>query len=366
MALNTGIASGLTALAILYTAPEAGWRRFFAGVPAAAKLFERRLIVALSVPLVIGTITVWGARIGLYNSLFASALFAFAAAAGSSALTWHFTGSKAKLAELALRVGEERFRGIFEHAATGIAIMDLNSRFQSCNSAYSVMLGYTEQELRALICQDLLHPEDRSASKVQQDRLLAGEIPSFEIVSRYFSKEGDILWGHRHISLLRDAANRPTNIMALVTNITERKRHEDQISFLMSEVNHRAKNMLTVVQAIARQTVAANPHDFIERFSERIQALAASQDLLVKNEWRGVDLHELPGLSLGISRTLLISVLSCADRPNLSLHRPPRPSAWRSTSLPPMQASTERSPMIVAALRCAGASSPATAEEKSS
>jgi len=305
VALNTGIASGLTALAILYTEPEAGWRRFFAAVPAAAKLFERRLIVALSVPLVIGTLIVWGARFGMYNSLFASSLFAFVAAAGSSALTWRLTGSKAKLAEFALREGEERFRGIFEHAATGIAIMDLNGRLQSCNSAFSAMLGHTEQELRELACQDLLHPEDRSACKVQQDRLLAGEIPSFQIVSRYYNKEGDILWGDRHISLLRDAANRPTNIMMLVTDITERKRHEDQISLLISEVNHRAKNMLAVVQGIARQTVAANPGDFIERFSERIRSLAASQDLLVKNEWKGVDLHELARSQLGHFKDLI-------------------------------------------------------------
>ena len=76
-------------------------------------------------------------------------------------------------------------------------------------------------------------------------------------------------------------------------DIRERKRFEEQIHLLMSEVNHRAKNLLTVVQTIARQTAATKPDDFIERFGERIHALALGQDLLVKNEWRGVDLHEL-------------------------------------------------------------------------
>ena len=61
----------------------------------------------------------------------------------------------------------------------------------------------------------------------------------------------------------------------------------------MREVNHRAKNMLSLVQSIARQTAAREPEDFIERFTERIQALAANQDLLVRNEWRGVDLEDL-------------------------------------------------------------------------
>jgi two-component sensor histidine kinase len=61
----------------------------------------------------------------------------------------------------------------------------------------------------------------------------------------------------------------------------------------MGEVNHRAKNMLSLVLAIARQTAARDPEDFIERFAERIQALAANQDLLVRDEWQGVDIEEL-------------------------------------------------------------------------
>ncbi len=61
----------------------------------------------------------------------------------------------------------------------------------------------------------------------------------------------------------------------------------------MSEINHRAKNMLSLVQAIARQTAAREPEDFVERFTERIQALAANQDLLVRNEWQGVDVDDL-------------------------------------------------------------------------
>jgi two-component sensor histidine kinase len=61
----------------------------------------------------------------------------------------------------------------------------------------------------------------------------------------------------------------------------------------MREINHRAKNMLSVVHAIARQTAAKNSEDFIKRFSERIQALSANHDLLVRNEWNGVEIEDL-------------------------------------------------------------------------
>ena len=110
---------------------------------------------------------------------------------------------------------------------------------------------------------------------------------------------------HKHVSLLRDARGSPVCALALVNDVTERKRHEDQVSLLLREVNHRSKNMLTVVKAIARQTAATTPGDFIGRFGERVQALAASQDLLIKNEWRGVDLHELALSQLGHFKDLV-------------------------------------------------------------
>jgi two-component sensor histidine kinase len=78
-----------------------------------------------------------------------------------------------------------------------------------------------------------------------------------------------------------------------VQDITERKEREDQVHLLMREVNHRAKNMLSVVDAIAHQTAKRSPEDFIECFSERIQALSANQDLLVRNEWNGVEVADL-------------------------------------------------------------------------
>jgi PAS domain S-box-containing protein len=198
-----------------------------------------------------------------------------------------------KRAEEALRESEERFRGIFEHAATGISITDLEYRFQSCNPAYTAMLGYTEEELRAASFPDLVHPEDREPNLMALRQLVAQEIPWFEIVNRYVAKDGKPIWVNKHVSLLRGASGAPTRLIALVTDISERKRQEEQVSLLMREVNHRAKNMLALVQAIARQTAAIDPEDFVERFGERISALAASQDLLVKAEWRGADLHEL-------------------------------------------------------------------------
>ncbi|RIA47688.1 PAS domain S-box protein [Dichotomicrobium thermohalophilum] len=198
-----------------------------------------------------------------------------------------------KQAEDRLRASEERYRGIFQNAGTGITITDLDGRFLSCNPAYTAMLGYTEAELRDLLCPEIVHPEDQETNNAEIRRLLAEEIPAFEMLNRYVAKDGAVLWAHRHVSLLRDAAGRPKNIISLVYDLTERKRREQRIQLLMQEVNHRAKNMLSVVQSIARATAGDEGQEFAQKFEQRIQALSANQSLLISHEWKGIALDEL-------------------------------------------------------------------------
>ena len=78
------------------------------------------------------------------------------------------------------------------------------------------------------------------------------------------------------------------------SDITEQKKSEVKIRFLMAEVTHRSKNLLGVVQAVARQTgYHGDPATFLKRLTDRIQGLAASQDLLIKNDWFGVEISDL-------------------------------------------------------------------------
>ena len=104
-----------------------------------------------------------------------------------------------KEAERHLRESEERFRSIYEHAATGIAITDLDGRFRQCNPAYCATLGYTEEELRRLSFAELVHPEDRAANLMEIRRLVAEELPYFEIENRYVHKCGASVWVHKFI-----------------------------------------------------------------------------------------------------------------------------------------------------------------------
>jgi HWE histidine kinase len=104
----------------------------------------------------------------------------------------------------------------------------------------------------------------------------------------------------------------------------------------MREVNHRAKNMLSVVDSIAHQTATRNPENFSERFSERIRALSANQDLLVRNEWNGVEIADLVRAQLAHFADLISPVSACTAPSCASTRLPRRQSGLRSRSLPPM------------------------------
>ena len=92
---------------------------------------------------------------------------------------------------------------------------------------------------------------------------------------------------------------------ALVEAAELRAQAEQQILLLMREGNHRSKNMLAVVQAIARQMPSNDPKQFVRQFSDRIVGLAASQDLLIESNWQGVRVADLVRSQLALFRELI-------------------------------------------------------------
>jgi PAS domain S-box-containing protein len=192
--------------------------------------------------------------------------------------------------EEALRRSEERYKGIYENAGTGIYIADLAGRFQNCNPAYASMHGYTEEELRKLTTKDLVHPEDWPPHIPQIQLLTSEKIRSFEIMNRCIAKTGDILWVHKHVSLLRDAAGRPESMIALVTDMTARKRAEDARELLHAELDHRVKNALATVSAVVAHTQEGSRSvaSFAAALKGRIHSMATTHELLSAGRWQGI------------------------------------------------------------------------------
>ncbi len=134
-----------------------------------------------------------------------------------------------KRAEEKLRESEERFRGTFENAAVGIAHMDSQNRCLCANEKLSEILGFPSSELVGKTLQEVVHPDDLEPNLALFDLLVRGELPSFSIEKRFIHRDGSIVWTQVTASLQRDAAGQPANCIAIVQDISERKRLEGEL-----------------------------------------------------------------------------------------------------------------------------------------
>jgi PAS domain S-box-containing protein len=211
-----------------------------------------------------------------------------------------------KLARARREAGKSQahLAAIVAHSDDAILSKTLEGTVTSWNAAAERMFGYAAQEmigqpLRRIIPADRQHEEDMILA-----RLAAGQrIDHFETVR--VGKTGNPIEVSITISPVKDAQGSIIGASKIIRDITERKAREQQVAMLIREVNHRSKNMLMLVQAIARQTAALGREDFVERFAQRIQALAASQDMLVKSGWKNVSLGDLVREQLAHFKELL-------------------------------------------------------------
>lgn len=119
---------------------------------------------------------------------------------------------------------ETRFRHAMEYSAIGMALVSINGQWMQANQSLCRLLGYTPAELYALNFQQLTHPDDLDADLIQFNALLAGEIESYSLEKRYFSKDGQILWALLAVSLVRDTERQPLYFISQIEDITALKK----------------------------------------------------------------------------------------------------------------------------------------------
>src|SRR5258706_454080 len=202
--------------------------------------------------------------------------------------------SARKQAEENLRKSEERFRCSLLHSPLPVLLFDDREQIVALSQSWLEETGYSREELRRIEDWTARAYGERSGAMLKQIRRIISTEPEAQRAERMIrTKDGrNRLWNFVSSALGTQSDGRRL-FVSMAQDMTERKAHEEQIPLLMREVDHRAKNILGLVQAIARQTAAREPEDFIGRFTERIQALAANQDLLIRNEWQGVDVEDL-------------------------------------------------------------------------
>ena len=129
-----------------------------------------------------------------------------------------------------LRESEERFRTVFEMAPVGMNIASPDGRATEANLALQQMLGYTEQEFRALAYADYTHPDDVAISRQLVREVAEGKRKNFRLEKRYLRKDGSLVWGHTAVSAVRDLTGQLRYLIAMVEDITQRKHAEEALA----------------------------------------------------------------------------------------------------------------------------------------
>ena len=145
---------------------------------------------------------------------------------------------KLKEAREALRESEQRFRAIFEQAAVGIAISELDGRLAETNTKFVEILGYPAGELTTLTAYDITHADDVASTRAQVARLLGAEIRDYSYEKRYVRKDGRTVWTLTSVGLLRDPEGQPRQFIGVIEDITQLKQVQEDNARLLEERTH--------------------------------------------------------------------------------------------------------------------------------
>ncbi|UWZ79529.1 PAS domain S-box protein [Geoalkalibacter halelectricus] len=221
-----------------------------------------------------------------------------------------------KEAEEALRVSEAKFRAVFEQAAVGIGRVSFDdARWIDVNAAFCQMLGYTHEEMRATPWPQITHPEDLDLDLIPFRRMAAGELENYSVEKRFIHKNGHPVWARLTLALVRDAEGRPDYEIAVIENITERKRAEEELkeavaaaeeasrakSEFLANMSHEIRTPMTVFMAAVEHLlqIDRNPErrqllNMADQSAERLRALIDDILDFSRIEARKVDLEEEP------------------------------------------------------------------------
>ena len=234
-------------------------------------------------------------------------------------------------AEAALREAQERLAATYENVLAGIGECDSSGRFLRVNEAFTEISGYRRDELLARSFFDITHPDDLEQERAEFERQVGGETNHYRTQKRYVRKDGRNIWVEVTSSTVRSEDGSFGYGVRMVQDITERKLGEEHKKLLHDELNHRVKNTLATVQALAAHTArhCGSAEEFLRRFEPRLLALSAAHDRLTRNDWRGADLSDIVAGELQPHRTDGRRLE--ADGPSVVL--PPRPSLSISMAL---------------------------------
>lgn len=199
-------------------------------------------------------------------------------------------------AEVAARAreSENRFTRIFEQASVGLSEVDLDGRFVRINEAMGRILGRSPEGVAGLPVSEVTHPEELAKTR-RFGRERGEDGDAYTIEKRYLKPDGTPIWAVTNVTRILDERGRPNRFFSVTVDVTERKEQERIRAWLLAELNHRVKNNLSTVQALAHHTKLSSRSldEFESVFNARLMALSRAHDLLMRETWTTAALGDL-------------------------------------------------------------------------
>ncbi|MGC6329461.1 response regulator [Rhizorhabdus sp. FW153] len=196
--------------------------------------------------------------------------------------------------ELALALGRLRAHG--DNSPMAVIEIDSDLRIVTWAKGAERLFGYSADDMLGVLLHQapFLPDDDRSSFVSSMHRLLEGENSEMQ-EHRFLRADGSVRAGEWYCSTVAGTRNRASSGMLQVLDVTERQRAMETQRLLVGELNHRVKNSLATVQAIASQSFrhADDLAEFREAFTGRIKSLAAAHSLLSSATWERANLRRL-------------------------------------------------------------------------
>jgi PAS domain S-box-containing protein len=187
-----------------------------------------------------------------------------------------------------------RYEAIVEATVDGVYSLTPELAIETWNPGARLLYGYDAGEIIGRSERDL-YPDGNGAALDDLVETVRQCGHAVTIDDSRCRKDGSIVQVIFCLAPLRDGDGRLTGYAAVAHDITERKHQEQTRQLLVGELNHRVKNTLAIVQAMASQTLQRSTGlaDFLPNFTGRLRALSAAHNVLTNTAWRGASLASL-------------------------------------------------------------------------
>jgi PAS domain S-box-containing protein len=166
-----------------------------------------------------------------------------------------------KNAEDALRKSEEELQIIFENTPIGMSLNTLDGKFIKVNNAYCKIIGYSREELCKMTFKEITHSEDLPGNLDLLNKALERGDDTYELEKRYVTKNNEIVYVSIHVTVLKNSAGKPHQLIAQIIDITDKKLAEAKLqetqTRLTAVLNH-LPNVVFYENAVEKQFISPN------------------------------------------------------------------------------------------------------------